>query len=147
MESSTAHLDVLVLPPPVRERLSELALAGYPYEVCGLLLGRVEGGRRLVEVVHPARNLNLERAHDRFELDPRDQLAAEQAARASGREVLGVWHSHPDHPATPSETDRAAAWSGWSYLILSVVQGELADLRSWRLDEPTRLFLSERTHP
>lgn len=147
MQASTAHLDVLVLPANVRARLSELALAGYPHEVCGLLLGRVEGERRLVEVVHPARNLNLERAHDRYELDPRDQLAAEQAARASGREVLGVWHTHPDHPATPSETDRAAAWSGWSYVILSVAGGEVADLRSWRLDEATRRFLSERTLP
>jgi proteasome lid subunit RPN8/RPN11 len=61
--------------------------------------------------------------------------------------VLGVWHTHPDHPATPSETDRAAAWSGWSYLILSVVRGELAELRSWRLDESTRTFLPETTLP
>ena len=101
----------------------------------------------MAEVVHPARNLNVERAHDRYELDPRDQLAAERAARDSGREVIGVWHTHPDHPATPSETDRAAAWSGWSYLILSVVRGELAELRSWRLDEATRRFLPETTLP
>lgn len=136
-----------MLPRPVRERLRELACAGYPNEVCGLLLGRVEGEQRRVEVVHPARNLNVERARDRYELDPRDQLAAEEAARAAGREVLGVWHTHPDHPAQPSETDRAAAWSGWSYLILSVVRGEVADLRSWRLDEPTRRFQPERTLP
>jgi proteasome lid subunit RPN8/RPN11 len=144
---TTAERDVLVLPDDVRERLRELALADYPREACGLLLGRVEGIRRVVELVHPARNLNVERAHDRYELDPRDQLAAERAAREGGREVLGVWHTHPDHPATPSETDRAAAWSGWSYLILSVVRGELAELRSWRLDESTRTFLPETTLP
>jgi proteasome lid subunit RPN8/RPN11 len=144
---TTAERDVLVLPDDVRERLRELALAEYPREACGLLLGRVEGVRRVVDLVHPARNLNVERAHDRYELDPRDQLAAERAARDGGREVLGVWHTHPDHPATPSETDRAAAWSGWSYLILSVVRGELAELRSWRLDESTRTFLPETTLP
>jgi proteasome lid subunit RPN8/RPN11 len=144
---TTAERDVLVLPDDVRERLREFALAEYPREACGLLLGRIEGIRRVVELVHPARNLNVERAHDRYELDPRDQLAAERAARDGGREVLGVWHTHPDHPATPSETDRAAAWSGWSYLILSVVRGELAELRSWRLDESTRTFLPESTLP
>jgi proteasome lid subunit RPN8/RPN11 len=146
MDTQTER-ETLVLPADVRERLRELALAAYPREACGLLLGRVESARRLAEVVHPARNLNVERAHDRYELDPRDQLAAERAARDGGREVLGVWHTHPDHPATPSETDRAAAWSGWSYLILSVVRGELADLRSWRLDEATRRFHPESTCP
>jgi proteasome lid subunit RPN8/RPN11 len=48
-------------------------------------------------------------------------------------EIIGIWHSHPDHPARPSETDRAAAWEGWSYLIASVTKHGVADLRSWRL--------------
>lgn len=144
---TTSQADELVLSASVRERLRALALAEYPREACGLLLGRIEGRRRVAEVVHPARNLAVERAHDRYELDPRDQLAAERAARDAGREVIGVWHTHPDHPATPSETDRAAAWSGWSYLILSVVRGELAEVRSWRLDEATRRFHPETTRP
>ena len=61
-------------------------------------------------------------------------FAVEEDARTRGLDVLGVWHTHPDHPAHPSETDRAAAWEGWSYVIASVERGEVADVRSWRLD-------------
>ena len=103
--------------------------AGYPSETCGLLIGRDSTVARAV----PARNLNRERAGDRYELDPADHFAAEQEARAEGLEVIGVWHTHPDHPARPSETDRAAAWPGWSYLILAVIAGGVTDIRSWQL--------------
>jgi len=124
---------VLLLPPGIRTELESLVGAGYPDETCGLLLGQTaEAGCRVV-AQHAARNLNRERAADRFELDPRDYLAAEQAATAAGIQVVGVWHSHPDHPARPSETDRAMAWPGWSYLILSVTAVGVVDLRSWRL--------------
>lgn len=125
--------DVLKLPAGVRAELESLAGAGYPEETCGLLLGRDEAGSCRVITQHAARNLNRERAADRFELDPRDYLAAEQAAAVAGNAVVGVWHSHPDHPARPSETDRAMAWPGWSYLILSVTAGGVVDVRSWRL--------------
>lgn len=77
--------------------------------------------------------MNRVRARDRFELDPRDFLAAELAARRTGREIVGIWHSHPDHPAVPSETDRLAAWEGWSYLIAEVTRERAGALRSWRL--------------
>jgi len=124
----------LLLPPGVRAELESLAGAGYPDETCGLLLGRAEGPRSFVTAQHAARNLNRERARDRFELDPVDYLAAENAAAAAGIAVLGVWHSHPDHPARPSETDRELAWPGWSYLILAVGTGGVTELRSWRLE-------------
>ena len=67
------------------------------------------------------------------EVDPRDHMAAEHEARALGLTVVGVWHSHPDHPAEPSETDRASAWEGWSYLIARVTAGGVEHIRSWRL--------------
>jgi proteasome lid subunit RPN8/RPN11 len=119
----------LELPPAVRARLEHMAREGYPSETCGLLIGRDNAVARAV----PARNLVRERAGDRYELDPADHFAAEQEARAEGLEVIGVWHTHPDHPARPSETDRAAAWPGWSYLILAVIPGGVTDIRSWRL--------------
>lgn len=124
---------VLLLPPEVRAELVAQADVGYPDETCGLLLGLSDEAYCCVVAQHPARNLNLERAGDRFELDPLDYLAAEKAAGAAGKAVVGVWHSHPDHPATPSETDREMAWPGWSYVILSVTAGGVVDLRSWRL--------------
>lgn len=124
---------VLRLPSEVRAELETRAGTGYPDETCGLLLGLNEGSCCSVLSQYPARNLNHERAKDRFELDPLDFLAAEEAAVTGGIQVVGVWHSHPDHPARPSETDRQWAWPGWSYLILSVTAGGVVDLRSWRL--------------
>ena len=68
-------------------------------------------------------------------------LAADQAARDQGLEIVGIWHSHPDHPAEPSVTDLASAWGGWSYLIASISLKGMQDLRSWRLHDGS--FLEE----
>lgn len=124
----------LVLPPAVRGAIELLVREGYPNETCGLLLGRKEGERVRVVGEWPARNLCQDRARDRFELDPQDYLAAEAAASQAGVSLVGVWHSHPDHPAKPSPTDRAMAWPDWSYLIVSVDALDVVDERSWRLD-------------
>lgn len=132
---------VLLLPPAIRAELEAAAAAGYPDETCGLLLGTSGGEGCVVTAQHAARNLNRERARDRFELDPQAYLAAEARAAAEGIEVVGVWHSHPDHPARPSETDRRQAWPGWSYVILAVASGEVVDLRSWRL--AGKVFIEE----
>ncbi len=123
----------LFMPLSVRRSLEELVLEGYPHETCGLLIGRQNAQQVEVEQVVAARNLNTERAHDRYEIDPEDFLCADRNARAEGLEIVGVWHSHPDHPARPSETDRTAAWGGWSYVIVSVTRESIAELRSWRL--------------
>lgn len=125
---------LLALPAGVRAELESLAQAGYPCETCGLLLGHCSNGCCRVASQRPARNLNRERAHDRFELDPQDYLGAENAAAAAGLAIVGVWHSHPDHPAKPSPTDRAMAWPDWSYLILAVDAIDVVEERSWRLD-------------
>jgi len=123
----------LELPAALRARLLELACARYPAEACGLLVGRRSGRGAAVTAVREARNLNTERARDRYELDPADHLAALDLAQAAGLDLVGVWHSHPDHPAVPSETDRREAWPGWSYVIVSVAAGEPDGLRSWHL--------------
>lgn len=136
---------VLYLPDEARAELEQRVRRGYPHETCGLLLGTQTEGRGQVVHVTQARNLNTERARDRYELDPNDFLAADAQARGSGLALIGVWHSHPDHPAIPSETDRAAAWPGWSYIILSVTKDGVADLRSWRLDGED--FEPEAVHP
>jgi proteasome lid subunit RPN8/RPN11 len=123
----------LELDGALQERLRQWALQGYPQECCGLLLGSAaDGGVRVAEVTS-ARNLNTERAQDRFELDPQDFLRADALARERGLEIVGVWHTHPDHPAVPSATDLESAWEGWSYLILSVAAPGVQAMRSWRL--------------
>lgn len=119
--SSEAHADLV-----------RWAQAGYPQETCGLLIGWVENGSIHVRRALQARNLAA-RAGVRFDLDPGDHVAAEREAHAHGLAIVGVWHSHPDHPAVPSESDRASAWERWSYLILSVNSGGLDGLRAWRL--------------
>lgn len=124
----------LELSADLQRELAAWAADGFPHEVCGVLVGRVEGTRVRVERVVRARNLNEERAEDRYQLAPDDFLAADAAARADGLEIVGIWHTHPSAPPKPSLTDLEAAWEGYSYLILSVVEGALAGSRSWRLE-------------
>lgn len=124
----------LHLAAELRQRLSGWALQRYPDEACGLLIGRGVGQRIEVERVSPARNLNVSRSKDRYLLDPKAFLAADKEARASGLDIVGIWHSHPDCPAIPSETDLEAAWAGYSYLIISVAAERVLEWRSWRLN-------------
>ena len=124
---------VLGLPENERVRLCAWAERGYPREACGFLLGRRHAARVHVDAVTEARNITVEQAGERYEVAPEDFLAADDLAEASGLEVVGVWHSHPDQSAEPSETDRSNAWAAWSYIILSVRNGAVSELRSWRL--------------
>lgn len=133
----------LRLPVELRSELESLVEASYPYEACGVMIGRP--GRVIeVEDVFHAVNLNVERARDRFLLSPDDHLAADRVARDRGLEIVGFWHSHPDHPARPSETDLKAAWEGYSYLIVSTPAFGTNDFRSWRLHGGQ--FLEEKIH-
>lgn len=137
----------LQLASGVLDDMVKIAEGGYPYESCGLLVGRGDagskagGGPQVVRLA-PAKNLRQERAADRYLLDPDDFMAADRAAQADGLEVIGIWHSHPDSPAWPSVTDLEAAWEGYSYIIVSLKEGRLAEVRSWRLGTE-RLFLEE----
>ena len=127
-------MNTINLPAPLRDELEKIAVNGYPNETCGVLVGASTDGRVRVERVFQARNLNTERARDRYVLDPDDLMTADEAAREAGLDIVGFWHTHPDHPALPSETDREAAWDGYSYVILSVSGARVEDLRSWRLN-------------
>ena len=114
---------------------------GYPREVCGLLVGRFEEGTRIRKVweARPAKNLDRDRAADRYTLDPVDFRRIDEEARGKELEVVGVYHSHPDHPAVPSGRDRRRAaeiWSSfesWSYIILEAGKDGIASWRSWVL--------------
>jgi proteasome lid subunit RPN8/RPN11 len=124
----------LRLPRRLRRELDAIARGGYPHEVCGLLVGRDGPGGTTIDRITEARNLAVDRLADRYVLDPDAFVAADREARAAGLDIVGVWHTHPDHPARPSPTDRDAAWPGYTYLILSVRSGEVADATAWRLD-------------
>jgi cysteine synthase B len=119
----------LALPDPVVRDIRAHAEEAYPHECCGALIGRafaVETAARLDNVT------DLEQRR-RYLVSPSAYRVAESAADRSGRELLGFYHSHPDHPAEPSAFDLAHAWPNFSYVIAAVKGGRLVDLRSWRL--------------
>jgi proteasome lid subunit RPN8/RPN11 len=125
------------VPVSVLHSLKRAAESGYPHESCGLLVG--EAGAEGVRVVRmrEARNLAVDRLRDRYTLAPADFLAADAEARAEGLDIVGIWHSHPDHPSRPSATDRDAAWQEYTYLIISVRRGAAEDVMAWALDGGT----------
>lgn len=124
----------LELPPALRLQLRRWARDGHPHEICGLLVGRAGHDATRVTRVTRGRNLAADRLRDRYLLDPEHFLAVDSVARRDGLEIVGVWHTHPDHPARPSPTDREAAWEAFSYLILSVTRDGVSAEAAWRLD-------------
>jgi proteasome lid subunit RPN8/RPN11 len=114
----------------------------YPNECCGALIGR--NGQ--VTDAHPLPNTTEEGPRRRFLVRPDDYRVAEKRASDSGGELLGFYHSHPDHPAEPSQYDLDHAWPFFSYVIVSVRAGEPADLRSWRLRDDRSRFDEEELH-
>lgn len=116
------------------EAIRAAAQAGYPHEVCGVLLGRLAPAEAAVLEAHACPNLNTERARDRYEMDPQAQLRVEKDARARGLDVVGYYHSHPDHPADASETDQSLSWEGTLYLIQAVDAGRAGRLKAWWRD-------------
>ena len=97
----------------------------YPYECCGLLLGLTNGDERVVASVARAGNTRTDSPHNRYNIDPKDYIRIQREGRERGQDVIGFYHSHPDHPARPSEYDRDHAWPWYSYVIVSVERGEL----------------------
>jgi proteasome lid subunit RPN8/RPN11 len=127
-----AHSTPLRLSGALRAALTGLCAEGYPHEVCGLLVGIVDA--RVSRVLRVARARNLATCRrDHYRLDPATFVAVDEVARDDGLEIVGFWHSHPDHPARPSLTDLEAAWEGYSYLIASVARDGVRELRAWRL--------------
>ena len=115
----------------------------YPEEGAGFLLG-VENGTRDVQVIFPLTNSREDSArHNRYLITPEDYLKAELEADKLGLSLLGVFHSHPDHPNRPSEFDCEWAQPFFSYIITSVQSGKAIESRSWRLLEDRSQFVEE----
>jgi proteasome lid subunit RPN8/RPN11 len=112
-------------------RQGELA---YPAECCGLLAGR--SGAKVKEVfrLKPVANRRTDDPH-RYLISAEDLRSATQELEQSGLEVLGFYHSHPDHPATPSGFDQEHAWPWYSYIIVRVDRGRSGDIASWVLTD------------
>jgi proteasome lid subunit RPN8/RPN11 len=121
----------------------------YPYECCGILLGQVgEDAVRTVTSVARAGNTRTDSAHNRYNIDPRDLIRIQREGRERGEDIIGFYHSHPDHPAQWSQTDLAEAhWFGCSYVITSVEKGKAILTNSFELagnDETDKKLADEK---
>jgi len=137
------------------ERIRRHGAETFPHECCGALLGRdsmaVESGNshesgtpREVLDLFPMVNRRDDSPRNRFAVTADDVRDAEKAALQHGLEVVGWYHSHPDHPARPSQFDREHAWPWYSYIIVSVMSGVPAEMTSWRLNDDRQDYSVER---
>ncbi|MGA9529614.1 MAG: M67 family metallopeptidase [Terriglobales bacterium] len=120
----------------------------YPHECCGVLLGRFEDdGSKTVTRAEACGNTRADSPHNRYHIDPKELVRIQREGRERGEDIVGFYHSHPDHPAQWSATDLAEAhWMGCSYLITSVAQGRAASTNSFVLlgtDEQDKHFAGE----
>jgi proteasome lid subunit RPN8/RPN11 len=114
----------------------------YPFECCGLLVGTNTSEKKVVDVC-PVHNKNTERTHDRYEIDGREFVRIDREYSKKGLQIIGIYHSHPDHPSMPSVYDTNHAWSGYSYMIIAIEKGEKIDIRSWVFHEEEKQFREE----
>ena len=125
------------------ERIEKEGVASYPNECCGMLLGKEQDGRKIIADILPLRNARDDSPRNRFLILPEDFIHGDREARNRGLDVLGFYHSHPDHPARPSEYDRQHAWPWYTYLILAVENGVPRDLTGWALSDDRLQFSPE----
>jgi proteasome lid subunit RPN8/RPN11 len=147
----------LLMRHDVAERIRRHGSEAFPFECCGALLGRdsafpENGGsnqqspeppREVVELF-PLVNRRDDSPRNRFAVTAEDVRDAEKAALQHGLDVVGWYHSHPDHPARPSTFDREHAWPWYSYVIVSVMSGAPAEMTSWRLNDDRQDYSPEK---
>lgn len=128
------------------ERLKVQAEAAYPEECCAILLGRTDAGNTVVVRALPAINIH-EEPERAYEISPKALIAAQRNSREEGLEIVGFFHSHPDHPPQPSKSDlEQAIWFGHVYAIMSVGDGKFEAIAWHRLTGETieeRRFVAE----
>ena len=138
LEIKAEHLQVI----------KQEAIKFYPHECCGLLVGTKQNDRTSIIEVIPTLNdwenqkqifsqfdnYDDRQCRDTFSIDPLTMLQVQKQAREKKLAIVGIYHSHPDHPAIPSEFDRKFAWQEYSYIIVTVAKKSVTDLRSWILN-------------
>jgi len=120
----------------------------YPHECCGALLGQIDGDKRVVTSVVRAGNTRVDSPQNRYNIDPKELIRIQREGRERGQDIIGFYHSHPDHPAQWSQTDLAEAhWFGCSYVITSVEKGKAVLTNSFELtgtDENEKKLVGEK---
>ena len=134
----------LILDQRLLEGIQAHGQASYPNEGAGLLLGHSSpDGRRVLELKPLPNHFEPDQQNRRYRLDPLDIMRAEDDADARGLEIIGIFHSHPDHPAQPSQYDLEWSLPFFSYIITSIEHGTATESRSWRLADSPRRFEEE----
>jgi proteasome lid subunit RPN8/RPN11 len=128
-----------------RSQITQHGERDYPHECCGLLLGSFSRESvKTISEVYPISNAREEKAkRNRFLIRPEELMRGERYASERGVDVIGFYHSHPDHPAVPSQFDLEHAWPLYSYVIVAVSAGSSADVRSWQMETDRSKFTEE----
>ena len=125
------------------QKVGEHGVETYPHECCGALLGRDYAVREVL-ALFPLVNRRDDSPRNRFSVTADDVREAEKSARSQGLDVIGWYHSHPDHPVNPSDYDRDHAWPWYSYIIVSIHAGVPTHMTSWRLRDDRSGFEEEK---
>ena len=136
----------IIIPKTELEIIKKHAAEIFPYEACGGLLGRLEGDDKLIVKVYPAENRFGKIAWDSFEIEPKDMLEMDIISRKENLDIMGFYHSHPNHPAVPSSFDINASWPYYSYVILSVKGNNpenVVDIKSYLMPDKNSAPVSE----
>jgi proteasome lid subunit RPN8/RPN11 len=134
----------LVLSTALLGKIAAHGEQAYPDEGAGFLLGTGQDDRVVHDLVFTANKRELPARSRRYLIDPQEYMAAEIESERLGLELVGVFHSHPDHPNAPSDYDREWAQPLFSYVITSIEAGKAGESKSWRLDDDSRQFVEER---
>jgi proteasome lid subunit RPN8/RPN11 len=126
---------MIIIESQARKLMTTDAVNTFPDECCGFLFGIEKRDDRVITDVLIVNNVKEGDKKRRFEISPKDYMKAEQYAEKNNLQLLGIYHSHPNHPAVPSEHDRVAAQPWFSYVIISVINKDVHTIRSWRLNE------------
>ncbi len=134
---------MIALPEHALDAIRRHGRAAYPEECCGALLGRLEEGRARVTRIEQTANSRARERQRRYGITPEEYGRVERLADADGLALLGFYHSHPDHPAVPSDYDREHALPFFHYLVLEVASGRAGELTCWVLSEDRGVFERE----
>ena len=135
---------MLVLSKTIETEIREAGAKAYPNECCGILFGTGDGEDQVVRSLRPIVNARESgEQYHRFLITAEEMMAAELEARKLALDIVGFYHSHPDHPAAPSEYDRDHALPFYHYIILRVAQGEPEEMTDWRLRLSREAFDAE----
>ena len=126
---------MIIIESQAKQLMTADAVKTFPDECCGFLFGLEKKDDRVITDILIVNNAKEGDKKRRFEISAKDYMRAEQYADENNFQLLGIYHSHPNHPAIPSEHDRIAAQPWFSYIIISIINKDIDAIRSWRLNE------------